>query len=81
MDKLGTRLGQANEELQGNVDRNEQQIAAAYGLVGSILAFGIAGYLLDRWRGTGPGYLIGGLVVGIALGFFLVIRSTRQPRG
>ena len=79
MDKnLGDRMGAANEELQTNLDRNEHQIFASYGLVGAILIFGALGYFADRMSGSTPRYLIIGLVVGIAIGFYSLVRTVRR---
>ena len=75
--KLGDRLGDANEELQNNLDRSEHQIFASYGLVGAILLFGALGFLADRLSGSTPRYVILGLVVGIAVGFYNLVKTVR----
>jgi F0F1-type ATP synthase assembly protein I len=76
--KIGDRMGAANEELQNELDRNEHQIFASYGLVGAILIFGALGYLADRLSGSSPRYLIAGLVVGIAIGFYSLVKTVRR---
>ena len=76
--KLGDRLGAANEELQNNLDRNEHQIFASYGLVGAILIFGALGYFADRMSGSTPRYVIIGLLVGIAVGFYSLVKTARR---
>jgi F0F1-type ATP synthase assembly protein I len=76
--KLGDRMGAANEELQTNLDRNEHQIFASYGLVGAILIFGALGYFADRMSGSSPRYVIIGLVVGIAIGFYSLVKTVRR---
>jgi len=76
--KLGDRMGAANEELQNNLDRNEHQIFASYGLVGAILLFGALGYFADRMAGSTPRYVIIGLVVGIAIGFYSLVKTVRR---
>ena len=79
MDKnFGDRLGAANEELQNNLGRSEDQIFASYGLVGAILLFGALGFLADRLSGSSPRYVIVGLVLGIAVGFYGLVRSVRR---
>ena len=76
--KLGDRMGAANEELQNDLDRNEHQIFASYGLVGAILIFGALGYFVDRMSGSSPTYVIIGLVVGIAVGFYSLVKTVRR---
>ena len=76
--KLGDRMGAANEELQNNLDRNEHQIFASYGLVGAILLFGALGFFADRMGGSTPRYVIIGLVVGIAIGFYSLVKTVRR---
>ena len=81
MDKnFGDRLGAANEELQNNLDRSEHQIFASYGLVGAIVLFGALGFLADRLSGSAPRYLIVGLVVGIVVGFYSLVKTVQRPR-
>jgi F0F1-type ATP synthase assembly protein I len=43
---------------------------ASYTLIGAILLFGAIGYGLDAWLGTSPGFLLGGLLLGIVVGFY-----------
>ena len=50
-------------------------IAASYTLVGSILLLGGAGYLVDRWRGTAPWFLLGGLLLGMVVGFYELAKT------
>ena len=76
--KLGDRMGAANEQLQNNLERNESQIFASYGLVGAILIFGALGYFADRVSGSSPRYVIAGLVVGIAIGFYSLVKTVRR---
>ena len=79
MDKnFGDRLGAANEELQNNLERGEDQIFASYGLVGAILLFGALGFFADRLAGTMPRYVIIGLVVGIVVGFYSLVKTVRR---
>ena len=71
----GCTLAEANRALQENLDRNQGRIFASYGLIGAILTFGGAGFVVDWWAGTQPLFLQVGLAAGIAIGFFWLLRS------
>jgi F0F1-type ATP synthase assembly protein I len=58
------------KSLQENVQRAGPAAAASYTLIGAILLLGGIGYALDVWRGTGPWFLLGGLLLGIVVGFY-----------
>jgi len=78
--KQETFVARANESLQENLDANEPVIFASYGVIGAIFAFGGAGYLLDRWLGTGPWCLVTGLLVGLTVGLIVVVTAVRRSR-
>lgn len=71
-------LARANESMEENLSRNTPAILVSYGLIGAILLFGAAGYLLDRWLDTTPRLLLAGLVVGIVIGFVRLRRLVRR---
>jgi F0F1-type ATP synthase assembly protein I len=48
---------------------------ASYTLIGAIILFGGIGYALDLWLGTSPGGLLGGLLLGIVVGFYELART------
>jgi len=48
---------------------------ASYSLIGAIILFGGIGYAVDRWRGTSPAFLFGGLVLGLIVGFYGLARA------
>jgi ATP synthase protein I len=48
--------------------------AAVTSLVVAIIALLAAGWALDRWLGTTPWMLVGGIVIGSAVGFYQFIR-------
>jgi len=66
------------KSLQENVTRAAPAMAASYSLVGAILLFGAIGYGLDRWRGTKPWFLLAGLVFGVVVGFYELIKATNR---
>ena len=64
------------KSLLENVTRAAPAMAASYALVGAIILFGALGYALDRWRGTAPWFLLAGLVLGVVVGFYELIKTT-----
>jgi F0F1-type ATP synthase assembly protein I len=71
-------LGRTNAAMGENLERNEPQIFTAYWLIGAILFFGGAGYLMDRWLDSSPWLLLIGLAAGVATGSFGLIRLARR---
>lgn len=71
-------MADANESMERNLTRNESTIFASYGLVGAILLFAAAGYLLDDWLDSSPWLLLGGLLTGMAVGFVGLVRAVRR---
>ncbi len=78
MENKNHAMAEANESMERNLTRNESTIFASYGLVGAILFFAAAGYLLDRWLDSSPWLLLGGLMTGLAVGFFGLLRAVRR---
>ena len=56
---------------------SERTMMTSYGLVGAVVCFGVAGYLLDRWLGTAPWLLLAGLIVGMVVGLLVVVQLVR----
>ena len=52
--------------------------AASYTLIGAVIGLGLAGWALDRWLHTSPWLLLGGLLLGMVVGFYELIKSTRS---
>jgi ATP synthase protein I len=52
--------------------------AAAFTLFASVAAFCGIGWLVDRWLGTQPWFMVCGLVVGAAAGFYEFVRLTSK---
>ena len=78
MENTNHVMAGANESMERNLTRYESTIFASYGLVGAILFFAAAGYLLDRWLDSSPWLLLGGLLTGMAVGFFGLLRAVRR---
>ncbi|HKN85001.1 MAG TPA: AtpZ/AtpI family protein [Pyrinomonadaceae bacterium] len=52
--------------------------AAGITLFASVVSFCALGWLVDRWFGTQPWFLIGGLILGSAAGLFEFIRLSSK---
>ena len=68
-------FGRSFQSLENNITRSGSAIAASYTLVGSILMLGGIGYLVDRWRGTAPWFLLAGLLLGMVVGFYELAKT------
>jgi ATP synthase protein I len=71
----GVSLGRSAKALQDSVSGSGPVIAASYTLVGGILLLGGIGYAIDRWRGSSPWFLLAGLVLGIIVGFYELVKT------
>jgi ATP synthase protein I len=67
--------GNDNEELNR---KSGLAYAAAFSLFAAVVAGLILGWLLDRWLGTRPWFLVGGLVLGAAAGLYEFIRTSSK---
>jgi len=68
-------LKRSTEALQHTADQAGPAAGAGYTLIGAILLFGLLGYGVDRWRGTTPWFLVGGLIVGIVVGMYELAKT------
>jgi F0F1-type ATP synthase assembly protein I len=68
----------AAKSLQENATRAGSAAAISYTLIGAILFLGGLGYAFDYWRGTGPWGVFTGLLLGVVVGFYELIKSTWQ---
>lgn len=69
-------LARAAKALQENVVRSGPVAAASYSLIGAILLFGGIGYVLDGRWGTKPWLAVAGLMLGIVVGFYELVKAT-----
>ncbi|NLV31214.1 MAG: AtpZ/AtpI family protein [Acidobacteria bacterium] len=65
----GGFLARSLRVMQENIRRSGPAAGAGYTLLGAIVLLGGIGYGLDAWRGTSPWFLLGGLLLGLAVGF------------
>lgn len=68
----------ANTEDQNENRKAGFAYAAALALFASVVTFSGLGWLLDKWLGTQPWFLIGGLVLGSAAGLFEFFRISSK---
>ena len=52
--------------------------AAGFSLFSAVVGGLIAGWLMDRWLGTGPWLLVAGIVLGAVVGFYQFIRVSSR---
>ena len=74
-------LARSFRYLQDNVRRSGPAAAASYTLIGGIVLFGGVGYAVDRWRDTSPWFLLGGLALGLIVGFYDLAKTVFGPKG
>jgi len=73
--KRAFSFDRATKSLQENVSSAGGVAAASYTLIGSIILLGGLGYLVDSWRGTAPWFLLTGLILGMVVGFWELIKT------
>jgi len=71
----GLFLERAAKSFQETVTRAGPVAVASYTLIGAILVLGGIGYALDAWRGSGHWFLLGGLLLGVIVGFYELAKS------
>jgi F0F1-type ATP synthase assembly protein I len=78
MAKKNPRLSieKATRAFEENVSRSGSAAGASYTLIGAMVLLGGIGYAIDRWQGTSPWCLLGGLVLGVMVGFYELVKTT-----
>ena len=71
----GLFLERAAKAFQEQVTRAGPVALASYTLIGAILVLGGIGYAIDVWRGSGHWFLLGGLLLGVVVGFYELAKS------
>ncbi|OFW07007.1 MAG: hypothetical protein A3I61_03205 [Acidobacteria bacterium RIFCSPLOWO2_02_FULL_68_18] len=61
--------------LQTNIVKSGPAATVSYTLIGAIVLLGGIGYVIDEWRGTSPWFLIGGLLLGLIVGFYELAKA------
>jgi F0F1-type ATP synthase assembly protein I len=68
-------LERSLEEFQETVRKSGPAAMGSYTLIGAILVLGGIGYAIDAWRGTSPWFLLGGLLLGLIVGFYELAKT------
>ncbi len=68
-------IAPAVKALQENVARSGPAASASYTLIGAVLVLGWIGHALDGRWGTKPWLLFAGLMLGLCMGFYELIRA------
>jgi F0F1-type ATP synthase assembly protein I len=68
-------LNRSLQNLQATVQKAGPAATISYSLIGAIGFMGLVGYGLDTWLGTWPWLLVGGLLFGVATGFYLLAKE------
>ena len=71
-------FGRTAQSLQENATRSGAVAGASYTLVGGIILLGGIGYFADGRFGTAPWLLVTGLALGIIVGFYELVKTTRR---
>ena len=74
-DKGESQLRNSAKSLQENAERAGPAAGASYTLIGAIILLGGIGYALDRWLATSPWFLLGGLSLGLIVGFWELAKT------
>ena len=68
-------IGRPLESFQEAVRRSGPAAGASYTLIGAIILLGGIGYAIDeRWE-TSPWFLLGGLLLGLVVGFYELAKA------
>jgi F0F1-type ATP synthase assembly protein I len=65
--------------LQATVNKAGAAASVSYTLIGAIVLLGGIGYAIDEWQSTSPWFLLGGLVLGLIVGFYELARTIWRP--
>jgi ATP synthase protein I len=71
----GFSFSRSAKSLQDSASSAGPAAGASYTLVGGILVLGGIGYAVDKWWGTAPWGLVIGLVLGIVVGFYDLVKT------
>jgi len=68
-------IAKSARALQHTAEQAGPAAGAGYTLIGAIMLLGAIGYGVDRWRGSEPWFLVGGLLLGIVVGMYELAKT------
>ena len=68
-------LKRSTEALERTAEQAGPAAGAGYTLIGAIMLLGAVGYGLDRWLGSSPWLLVGGLLLGVVVGMYELAKT------
>ncbi len=68
-------IERSTRSFQERAEQAGPAAGASYTLIGAILVLGGLGYAIDRWLGTPPWFLVGGLLLGIVVGMWELAKT------
>lgn len=71
----GFPFSRSAKSLQENASNAGAAAGASYTLVGAVILLGGIGYAVDRWQGSAPWGLLIGLMLGIVVGFYELVKT------
>ena len=71
-------FARSTKVFQDNVNRAGPAASASYSLIGAIVVLGGLGYEADRWFGSAPWGAFIGLMLGLVVGFYELVKSVRR---
>jgi F0F1-type ATP synthase assembly protein I len=71
-------LSSTTQSFEESVSGSASAMGASYTLVGAVLLLGAIGYGVDRWQGTSPWFLLTGLILGVIVGFYELVKATTR---
>lgn len=71
----GNFISRSTKQLQQRAEQAGPAAGASYTLIGAIILLGGIGYAVDRWLGTAPWFLLGGLLLGIVVGMWELAKT------
>ena len=76
--KKDSRFTRSIQVFQENVNRAGPAATASYSLIGAIVVLGGLGYAVDRWLGSAPWGAFIGLMLGLVVGFYELVKAARR---